>query len=87
MPGRIEQHVPDRIPNFARSLQYAHVVAIRQQPATPSESYDRPLTDVLRAYNVRSPPHFERAIQLEPEWGARHAARRLAIHLLIGFGG
>ena len=37
MPGRIEQHVPDRIPNLARCLQHPHVVTIRQQPPSPPE--------------------------------------------------
>ncbi len=35
MPCRVEQHVPDRIPDLARRLQHPHVVAIRQQPPTP----------------------------------------------------
>ncbi len=37
MPSHVEQHVPDRVPNFAWGLQHPHVVAIRQQPTTPPE--------------------------------------------------
>ena len=35
MPRRVEQHVPDRIPNLARCLQHSHVVPIRQEAPTP----------------------------------------------------
>ena len=37
MTGRVEQDIPDRIPDFTRCLQHPHVVPIRQQPTVPSE--------------------------------------------------
>ncbi len=65
---RVEQHIPDRIPDLARRLQNPHVIPVRQELAAPRE---RPLCRTHHPHGNRlhSPSQCVAALGLNDEMG------------------
>ena len=65
---RVEQHIPDRIPDLVRRLQNPHVIPVRQELAAPRE---RPLCRTHHSHGNRlhSPSQCVAALGLDDEMG------------------